>query len=444
MHRYQPGAGDRQRILEFLGLANVEELFAPIPQELRIGELALPAGMAEEEVRRVLGEMAQRNLTAESLVSFLGAGVYRHVVPAVMDAVLSRAEFFTAYTPYQPEVSQGTLQAIFEFQTYVCLLTEMPIANASLYDGATATVEAVLMAARVRPEKHRIFVSRALHPHFLATLRTYAEAAELELVELPWGAHGRTQLGAVRPEEAAAVVVQSPNVFGVVEDLAAVKAAAGEALAVQVVAEATSLGLLAPGGRFGFDVVCGDMQAFGLPPSFGGPHVGFFATRKEYLRQMPGRLVGQTVDAQGQRAYVLTLSTREQHIRRAKATSNICTNHSLMALAVTVVLSLLGKRGVRELALASHAKAEYLKGLLRELGDKLPLAFPATPTYNEFLLLHPEPEELLAALAQEGILGGVATPRLAGYLPRGILVAVTEKNTREECDRLASALRRVL
>lgn len=443
MHRYQPGAGDRQRILQFLGLKSPEELFAAIPQEVRVGELPLPLGMAEEEIRRVFREWAAANVTAEEKVSFLGAGVYRHVVPAVMDAVLSRAEFFTAYTPYQPEVSQGTLQAIFEFQTYVCLLTEMPVANASLYDGATAVVEAVLMAARLRPEKRKVFVSRLIHPDYLATLRTYAEAAELELLELPWDGAGRTDLSQVHPEEAAAVVVQSPNVLGVVEDLAAVKKASGEALSVQVVAEATSLGLLAPGGRFGFDVVCGDMQAFGLPPSFGGPHVGFFATRKEYLRQMPGRLVGQTVDADGQRAFVLTLSTREQHIRRAKATSNICTNHSLMALAVTVVLSLLGKKGVRELALASHAKAEYLKKRLASLTPKVQLAFPESPTYNEFLLLHGEPEKLLARLSEEGILGGVATSRLASYLPPGILVAVTEKNTREECDRLVDALGRL-
>lgn len=443
MHRYQPGAGDRQRILQFLGLKSPEELFAAIPQEVRIGELPLPLGMAEEEVRRVFREWAAANVTAEEKASFLGAGIYRHVVPAVMDAVLSRAEFFTAYTPYQPEVSQGTLQAIFEFQTYVCLLTELPVANASLYDGATAVVEAVLMAFRLRPEKHKVFVSRLLHPDYLATLRTYAEAAELELLELPWDGSGRTDLSQIHPEEAVAVVVQSPNVLGVVEDLAAVKQASGEALAVQVVAEATSLGLLAPGGRFGFDVVCGDMQAFGLPPSFGGPHVGFFATRKEYLRQMPGRLVGQTVDADGQRAFVLTLSTREQHIRRAKATSNICTNHSLMALGVTVVLSLLGKKGVRELALASHAKACYLKKRLASLAPKVQLAFPESPTYNEFLLLHGEPEKLLARLSDEGILGGVATSRLASYLPQGVLVAVTEKNTREECDRLVDTLGRV-
>lgn len=443
MHRYQPGAGDRQRILQFLGLNSPEELFAAIPQDLRVGELPLPLGMAEEEVRRLFREWAAENVTAEDKISFLGAGVYRHVVPAVMDAVLSRAEFFTAYTPYQPEVSQGTLQAIFEFQTYVCLLTEMPVANASLYDGATAVVEAVLMAARVRPEKRKVFVSRLLHPDYLAALRTYAEAAALELVELPWDDAGRTDLAALRPQEAVAVVVQSPNVLGVVEELGAVRKAAGEALAVQAVAEATSLGLLAPGGRFGFDVVCGDMQAFGLPPSFGGPHVGFFATRKEYLRQMPGRLVGQTVDADGQRAFVLTLSTREQHIRRAKATSNICTNHSLMALGVTVVLSLLGKQGVRELALASHAKACYLKKRLRSLSPKVQLAFPESPTYNEFLLIHPQPEELLARLSEEGILGGVATTGLAPYLPPGVLVAVTEKNTREDCERLVEAVGRL-
>lgn len=444
MHRYQPGAQDRRRILEFLGLSSVEELFAPIPPEVRSGPLALPEGLSEEEVRRILREMAARNVTAEDTVSFLGAGVYRHVLPAVVDAVLSRAEFFTAYTPYQPEVSQGTLQAIFEFQSYVCFLTEMPVANASLYDGATAMVEAVLMAARLRPEAKRVFVSRLVHPHYVQTLRTYTEAAQLELVELPWNAHGRTELASVQGEEAVAVVVQSPNVLGVVEDLAAVRRASGPALAVHVVVEATSLGLLRPGGAFGFDVVCGEMQAFGLPPAFGGPHVGFFATRQEYLRQMPGRLVGETVDADGQRAYVLTLSTREQHIRRAKATSNICTNHSLMALAVTVALSLLGKKGVRELSLASHAKACYLKSRLASMEPKLRLAFPQSPTYNEFLVLHPEPEELLSRLAAEGILAGVATSALASYLPRGFLVAVTEKNTRRECDRLVEALGRCL
>jgi glycine dehydrogenase subunit 1 len=444
MHRYQPGSSDRQRILEFLGLSSVEELFAPIPQELRIGQLPLPQGFSEEEVRKAFKELASKNITAEDTISFLGAGVYRHMVPAVTDAVLSRAEFFTAYTPYQPEVSQGTLQAIFEFQSFVCLLTEMPVANASLYDGATALVEAVLMAARLHPERRLVYISRLLHPQYGETLRTYGEAAGLELVELPWNEMGRTDLSAVKAEQAVAVVVQSPNVLGVVEDLRAVRQAAAGTLAVHVVVEATSLGLLKAGGHYGFDVVCGDMQAFGLPPAFGGPHVGFFATRQEYLRQMPGRLVGETVDMEGQRAYVLTLSTREQHIRRAKATSNICTNHSLMALAVTVTLALLGKKGVRELALASHSKAQYLKNRLASLSPALSLAFPQSPTYNEFLLLHPEPEGLLQRLAGEGILAGVATSSLASWLPRGILVAVTEKNTRQECDRLVEVLGRVL
>jgi glycine dehydrogenase subunit 1 len=250
--------------------------------------------------------------------------------------------------------------------------------------------------------------------------------------------------GALGPD-VAAVVVQSPNVLGVLEDLAAISEAAhaAGAQAVQAVMEATSLGLLLPGGRLGCDVVCGEMQAFGIPPSFGGPHLGFFAARQSSLRQIPGRLVGETVDGDGRRGYVLTLSTREQHIRRAKATSNICTNHGLMALAATVVLSLLGKRGVREVALASHATAEYLKRGVRGLGSGVRLAFPESPTYNEFLVLHDDPEGLLAKLEKEGVLGGVATSRLGGDLPRGFLVAATEKNDKAECDRLLDGLRRL-
>ena len=242
-----------------------------------------------------------------------------------------------------------------------------------------------------------------------------------------------------------AVVVQSPNFLGVVEDLPQIGAAAkgAGALAVHVVAEATSLGMLAPGGRFGFDVVCGELQAFGIPPAFGGPHLGFFATRQAHLRQLPGRLAGETVDSEGRRGYVLTLSTREQHIRRAKATSNICTNHGLIALYASIVLSLLGKNGVRDVALASHATAEYLKAGVRGPGSGVRLAFPEGPTYNEFLLLHDDPDGLLARLKTEGILGGVSTARFGGRLPKGILVAATERNTKQECDRLIEALRRL-
>ena len=448
MHRYLAGREDRRRMLAAVGAASVDELFATIPAEVRCAALDLPAARSEEEVRREFWAFATANAAPECYASFLGAGVYRHVTPAAADALIQRGEFFTAYTPYQPEVSQGTLQAIFEYQTYVCQLAEMEVSNASMYDGATAVVEAVLMAQRLLPKRARVVVAGSLHPESRAVIDTYAEPMGLAVTEVGWGADGRVDqaaLAAALGPDVCAVVVQSPNVLGVVEALPAIGAAAkaAGALAVHAVAEGTSLGLLAPGGRFGFDVVCGDLQAFGIPPAFGGPHLGFFATRQAHLRQLPGRLAGETVDSEGRRGYVLTLSTREQHIRRAKATSNICTNHGLIALYASIVLSLLGKRGVRDLALASHATAEYLKGGVRGQGSGVRVAFPEGPTYNEFLLLHDDPEALLARLQAEGILGGVATTRLGGGLPRGILVTATEKNTRAECDRLLDALRRL-
>ncbi|MEW6338907.1 MAG: aminomethyl-transferring glycine dehydrogenase subunit GcvPA [Acidobacteriota bacterium] len=448
MHRYHAGERDRLAMLESIGAASVDELFATIPPEVRCGPLDLPPARSEEEVRREFWSYATKNAEPECFASFLGAGVYRHVVPSVADALIQRGEFFTAYTPYQPEVSQGTLQAIFEFQTYVCQLTELDVANASLYDGATAVVEAVLMAQRMLPARGRVVVAGALHPEFRAVLDTYAAPMGMSVTAVATGADGRVDaagLAAALGPDVCAVVVQSPNFLGVIEDLPAIGAAAKSAgaLAIHAVAEATSLGILAPGGRFGFDVVCGELQAFGIPPSFGGPHLGFFATRQDNLRQLPGRLCGQTVDTQGRRAFVLTLSTREQHIRRGRATSNICTNHGLIALFATIVLSLLGKRGVREVATASHSTAEYLKAGVRSLGSGVRLAFPDTPTYNEFLLLHDDPDGLLARLQSEGVLGGVSTTAFPGALPRGILVAATEKNSRQECDRLLDALRRL-
>jgi len=448
MHRYQAGSEDRRRMLAAIGASSIDELFASIPAEVRCAALELPPARSEEEVRREFWAFATANAEPECFASFLGAGVYRHLTPSAADALIQRGEFFTAYTPYQPEVSQGTLQAIFEFQTYVCQLAEMEVANASLYDGATAVVEAVLMAQRVLPRRPRVVVAASLHPEYRAVLETYAEPMGIAVTQVGWGADGRLDAGALDAalgDDVCAVVVQSPNVFGVIEALPVIGAAArgAGALSVHVVAEATSLGILAPGGRFGFDVVCGELQAFGIPAAFGGPHLGFFATRSAHLRQLPGRLAGETVDSEGKRGYVLTLSTREQHIRRARATSNICTNHGLIALYASIVLSLLGRRGVRELALASHATAQYLKGGLREPGSGVRLAFPEGPTYDEFLVLHDEPEALLARLKGEGVLGGVATPRLGGGLPKGILVAATEKNTKHECDRLLDALRRL-
>ncbi len=450
MHRYLAGEDDRRRMLAAVGCGSIEELFASIPVAVRCGELPLPTALSEEEVRREFWRLATRNIAPECTASFLGAGVYRHTSPAVVDALLQRGEFFTAYTPYQPEVSQGTLQAIFEFQTFVCQLTGMEVANASLYDGATAVVEAVLMAHRVLPDRPKVVVAGSLHPDYRAVLETYAIPQGLTVVTVPWDSGGRVDGGAltrVAGSDACCVLVQSPNIFGVVEDLPALREAArgAGALAIQAVAEATSLGLLVPGGAFGFDVVCGEAQAFGIPAAFGGPHLGFFATRQAHVRQVPGRLVGQTVDAEGARGYVLTLSTREQHIRRARATSNICTNHGLMALAATTVLALLGRKGVREVALASHATAEYLKaGITAQgAGQSVRLAHPDSPTYDEFLLLHRDPDGLLERLKGELILGGVSTVRLGGGLPRGLLVAATEHNTRGECDRLLDALRRL-
>jgi glycine dehydrogenase subunit 1 len=448
MHRYLAGREDRRRMLAAIGAGSVDELFASIPAAVRCPALDLPPARSEEEVRREFWSFATANAEPDCYASFLGAGVYRHVTPSAADALIQRGEFFTAYTPYQPEVSQGTLQAIFEFQTYVCQLTEMEVANASLYDGATAVVEAVLMAQRILPQRSRIVIAGTLHPEFRAVLDTYAEPMGVTVTEVGWGGDGRIDaaaLAAALGADVCAVVVQSPNFFGVVEALPQIGAAArgAGALAVHVVAEATSLGMLAPGGRFGFDVVCGELQAFGIPPAFGGPHLGFFATRQAHLRQLPGRLAGETVDSEGRRGYVLTLSTREQHIRRAKATSNICTNHGLIALYASIVLSLLGKNGVRDVALASHATAEYVKAGIGGSGLGARMGFPEGPTYNEFLLLHEDPDGLLVKLKAEGILGGVSTTRFGGRLPKGVLVAATERNTKQECDRLIVALRRL-
>ncbi len=446
------GAGDedRRRILAELGLASIEELFATVPEAVRTERLDLPDGEDERTVTERFRALAALNRAAGSQPCFLGAGVYRHVQPAAVDAVLSRAEFFTSYTPYQPEISQGTLQAIFEFQTLVAELAGLEVANASLYDGATALVEAVLMAHRVlRGRRHAVVVAETVHPLYRRVLATYAGALGIEVRTVPPGPDGRMDAGALGEalnDDVAALAVQSPNFLGVVEDLPAVAEAAhgAGALAIQVVAEAASLGVLEGGGRFGFDIVCGEGQSWGLPPAFGGPHLGFLACREEHVRQMPGRLVGQTVDAEGRRAYCLTLSTREQHIRRARATSNICTNHGLMALAATVFLELLGATGLRRMAVASLSVAEELKRRVAGLGPPWRLAYPGSPTFNEFLLLGPAPgEELARQLAERGVLAGVPSRLWGGPWPDGLLVAATELNRAADLDAWEAALREV-
>jgi len=446
------GAGqeDRQSILAELGLSSIDELFSSIPPEVCVHGLDLPEARDEESIRRLFSDMAATNVAMDSLPCFLGAGVYRHVQPSVVDAVLSRAEFFTSYTPYQPEISQGTLQAIFEFQTLITRLTEMEVANASLYDGATALVEAALFSNRtLRGRRDRVVVAETVHPMYRRVLDTYSEPAGFEVEVLQPGDDGRLNPANVRDalgDDACCLAVQSPNFLGIVEDLPRLATAAhdGGALAVQVVTEAVSLGLLAGGGASGFDVVCGEAQSFGVAPGFGGPHLGFFACTEKHVRQMPGRLVGETVDEDGNRAFCLTLSTREQHIRRAKATSNICTNQGLMALAATVWLEAVGGSGLRELATSCLARSEELKHRIAALDGPWRLAYPSSPTFNEFLLVGPGPGvELVDRLAAEGVLAGVPATTWGGSWPDGILVAATERSSAADIEALVAALERV-
>jgi len=438
---------DKRTILDELGLETIDDLFATIPAEVCVDRLPLPKAHDEESVRADLSRLATANRSASCAPCFLGAGAYRHIQPSVVDAILSRAEFFTSYTPYQPEISQGTLQIIFEFQTLMAQLTGCEVANASLYDGATALVEAVLFSHRVlRGKRNRAIVAETVHPMYRRVLDTYAHAQGIEVVVAPASDDGRVnpeQLMALAGSDACCVAVQSPNFLGIVEDLPAIVnvAHASGALAVQVVSEAVSLGLLAGGGTFGFDVVCGEAQSFGIPLGFGGPHLGFFACSTKYIRQMPGRLAGETVDEDGRRAFCLTLATREQHIRRAKATSNICTNQGLMALAATVWLELLGSSGLRRLSRANLARCEDLKRRITELGGGWRLAYPHSPTFNELLLVGPAPAvDLADSLAKGGILAGVPSRLWGGSWPDGLLVAVTEKNSAADIDALLAAL----
>ncbi|HKA36622.1 MAG TPA: aminomethyl-transferring glycine dehydrogenase subunit GcvPA [Thermoanaerobaculia bacterium] len=435
---------DRSEMLRAIGAPSVEALFSSIPPEvLRAPDL--PDPLSEIEIRRMMGGLSSRNASARDTAFFLGAGLYNHYVSAIADQMLLRAEWLTSYTPYQPEVSQGTLQSIFEFQTHICLLTGLDVANASLYEGASALVEALLMAERAVRGRRRAVLSHGIHPEYRETVRTYFANLGFEVVEVPvssrTGATDAAALEGAVDDATFAVAVQSPNFYGVIEDWNTGSAAARAkgALSVAVIAEAASLALLAPPGEGGADIACGEGQSLGVPMHNGGPLVGFLACRAEHQRQLPGRLVGQTHDAEGRRAFCLTLSTREQHIRREKATSNICTNQGLMALAANIHMSLLGKKGLREVAEQSHAKAEYLKaGIAKAPGYRIPFS---GPTFNEFTVEAPGPAEpLLAALASKKILGGVPLSRFHGEGNR-FLVAATEMNTKDEMDRLLAALK---
>ncbi|MBI4577699.1 MAG: aminomethyl-transferring glycine dehydrogenase subunit GcvPA [Planctomycetes bacterium] len=433
---------DRAAMLEAVGARSLEDLFASVPPALRLRRpLATPEGLDEPRLLAHLRELGSRNRTLDDGPSFLGAGAYDHHIPTVVDHVASRPEFYTSYTPYQPEASQGLLQVGFEFQSLMARLTGLDVVNASLYDGATATVEAALMA-RSATGRRDVAVSRGVHPQYRAALATYLRAAGGSLREVPLE-DARTDLAAARAglgPEVAALVLQTPSFLGVIEDAAPLAAAAREAGALAVgVVDPISLGVLSPPGEWGADLACGEGQPLGCEVAFGGPYLGFIAAREEHLRRMPGRIVGQTVDREGRRGFVLTLQTREQHIRRERATSNICTNQALLALRASVYLSAMGPAGLAEVARQCVLKTRYaLERLSRVPGYGVSIR---APHFKEFVLTCPRPAaEVNAALEAEGILGGHDLSRDYPELGHALLLAFTERCPRESIERLARAL----
>ncbi len=443
--RYIPHTdGDISEMLERIGVKTLEELFVEVPDSVRLKRpLDLPEPLSETELLRELKSLAVKNATPGTHKCFLGGGAYHHFIPTVIDLLVSRGEFYTAYTPYQPEISQGTLQAIFEFQTMICQLTGMEVANASMYDGASACAEAVLMAVRLTRRK-RVLLSRALNPRYRAVVATYCSYLGLDLVEVAIAGDGRTDLQdlAAKLDASTAVVVAGyPNYFGVIEDVATLveRAHAVGAKLVTTVSEPVALGVLKSPGELGADIVAGEGQSLGLPLAYGGPYVGFFAVLQKDLRAMPGRLVGETTDLDGQRGFVLTLSTREQHIRREKATSNICSNQGLCALVTTIFMSLLGKQGLREMAEQNLAKASYARQQLSGVKG-FSLVFDG-PMFNEFVVRSEvSVAEVLSRLEASGFLAGIPLGGEYPELSDCFLVCVTEQNLREDIDALVTAL----
>jgi glycine dehydrogenase subunit 1 len=446
--RYLPLTdADRRAMLAKVGVADIDALFADVPRDKRLtGLIDLPKAKCELEVERELGKLAARNVAAGSVPFFVGAGAYKHHVPATVDHLIQRSEFLTSYTPYQPEIAQGTLQYLFEFQTQVAMLTGMEVANASMYDGSTAAAEAVLMAHRISRREKAVLAGN-LHPHYRETIATVARLADHEIVALPPSPLGNEDLAAHIDGTVSCVVVQMPDFYGHLHDFTrlAEQAHAAGALLIAVVTEAVSLGLVRPPGAMGADIVVGEGQSIGNALSFGGPYVGLFATRQRYVRQMPGRLCGETVDKEGRRGFVLTLSTREQHIRREKATSNICTNSGLCVLAFTIHMTLLGEAGLRRLARLNHANAVALaKALARVKG----VSVLNETFFNECTIrVAGNAADVIEKLAKKGVLGGVPVSRLEPDRPELadlIVVASTEVNTDEDRAAYVKALKRVL
>jgi glycine dehydrogenase subunit 1 len=442
-HRYIPNTEDDvRRMLAAIGVASVDELFAPVPPDVRLErDLDVPPEMSEPDLLAHLDALAATNVDPARTAVFLGGGVYRHVAPSFIDQLLLRSEFYTAYTPYQPEISQGTLQAIFEFQTLVCQLTAMDIANASMYDGSTAMAEAALMATRLT-RRERVVVARSVHPHYRQVLATYASNLGLTIVEVGYTPGGTIDLAALarEAEGSAALLFQYPNFFGAVEDPRPIVEAARKAgaLSVAVVTEPLALSVLKAPGEFGVDVVAAELQSFGIPPSYGGPHCGVIAAADKCLRQMPGRLVGVAKDSEGRSGFVLTLATREQHIRREKATSNICTNSGLMALCASMFMAAYGRRGLPELGQLNLDRAHHAERELSAAG--VGRRFVA-PFFNEFVVGGlGDAEALHRRLLDAGVVAGIP---LAPYYPEltdSLLVCVTDVNGPEEISRLVRAM----
>jgi len=437
---------DRADMLAVIGAASIDDLYIDVPASARRGgTVDLPNHLGEMEVERALSTMAARNRAAGQGPFFCGAGAYRHHVPASVDHIIQRSEFLTSYTPYQPEIAQGTLQYLFEFQTQVAALTGMDVANASMYDGSTGAAEAVMMACRVT-KRAKVILSGGLHPHYADTIRTLAHVAGVEVISQAAAIDGEAAVSGAVDGETACVVVQTPNVFGTATDVTAIAEAAhaAGALLVVVTTEAVSLGLLKSPGEMGADIVAAEGQSIGNGLNFGGPYVGLFAAKEKFVRQMPGRLCGETLDAEGRRGFVLTLSTREQHIRRDKATSNICTNSGLCALAFTIHMSLLGEVGLRKLAKINHAQA---RKAAKAVGAVAGVEVLTPRFFNEFAVRLSKPAAgVVETLAGQGVIAGVPYSRLAPHagMDDVLLVAATETTTDSDIETLAAALKGAL
>jgi glycine dehydrogenase subunit 1 len=441
-HRFLPMTEeDKKAMLERIGVSSIDELFNDIPEKVKFnGKYNIKEAKSESSLMKELSIMADKNADLKRNVSFLGAGVYDHYIPVIVDHVIGRSEFYTAYTPYQPEISQGELQAIFEFQSMICDLTGMDVANSSMYDGGTALAEAAMLCAG-HTKRKKIIISSAVHPEALEVVKTYAKGQRLEIIEVPNkdGVTDPETLKGFINDETAAVIVQYPNFFGRIEPLKELEKIIHAHKSLFVVSSnPLSLGVLTPPGKFGADIVVGDAQVFGIPTAFGGPYCGYFAVTSKLMRKVPGRLVGQTTDDQGRRGFVLTLQAREQHIRRDKATSNICSNQALNALAAAVAMTALGKQGVKEMASANLQKAHYAKTAFKANGFEVEYD---GPSFNEFVIKLNKPvKEINRQLLQKGIIGGYDLGRNYSELVNHMLVCVTELRTKEEIDTLVKEL----